>query len=151
MCHSDNCKPCNIIISNDRMFCACRMTIIDPPIKCGTNIPICLNKCNKVQDCGHNCNKYCHFGDCVNCNALTQVYCKCGNTQMLASCSEKFEKNRCKMVCNNFNLCGHNCKIVCHNHDQDSENFICDNKCFKYKTESCNHLCSRTCHYGVEC
>jgi len=86
MCHTGECQPCNKLISRERLLCACGQSMIEPPIKCGMQPPVCLIKCNKKMLCGHLCPKYCHFGPCTNCSVLVESNCICGKNKIMVKC-----------------------------------------------------------------
>lgn len=57
------CKKCPVIYSQPQP-CPCGKTFLRPPIVCGTIVPECNNVCSRVMDCGHKCEKVCHYGKC---------------------------------------------------------------------------------------
>jgi transcriptional repressor NF-X1 len=76
-CHTGPCPPCDIMM-NTSLSCACGAKRVNPPVKCGTEIPICNNTCGKILECGHPCYDKCHFGDCRPCQEIVDKYCACG-------------------------------------------------------------------------
>ena len=110
-CHTGPCKPCNFV-SSMPLACACGLVKLDPPILCGTPVPLCTKVCNKVLECGHTCLSNCHYGDCPPCQHIIHKYCICGKSPIYnAICSKLYN---CSIVCGKLFSCGHTCEALCH-------------------------------------
>lgn len=60
-CHIGNCPPCHRV-SFDELTCECGRTVVYPPVKCGTEIRDCSNKCTRRHNCQHPPSHNCHSG-----------------------------------------------------------------------------------------
>jgi len=108
-------------------------------------MPRCRKRCGKVMECGHECTRLCHPGECTNCQVEVETNCACTNGMVKVKCMDKHTKNRCDKVCNILMECGHKCTAICHDHYLMPKK--CTSKCLKYRVDSCGHLCGRTCHF----
>jgi len=107
-CHNGPCPPCDIMV-NISLACYCGAQRINPPIKCGTEIPICFNVCNQILGkCGHACYEKCHFGDCNPCQETVDKGCCCGKviwkTLFAAEISFVWTSARQSMICASINV-----------------------------------------------
>ncbi|KAI8602060.1 hypothetical protein EDD21DRAFT_304250 [Dissophora ornata] len=90
LCHPDSepCPPCIMLVSKP---CMCRKTRM-PNVPCYKNNASCGKACGKGLDCGHNCIKSCHSGECLQ--PPSDV------------CTQLCPKPR--------KSCGHRCGVACH-------------------------------------
>eukprot|EP00826_Nyctotherus_ovalis_P026294 TRINITY_DN20565_c0_g1_i2.p1 TRINITY_DN20565_c0_g1~~TRINITY_DN20565_c0_g1_i2.p1 ORF type:complete len:181 (+),score=35.93 TRINITY_DN20565_c0_g1_i2:73-615(+) len=67
MCHEKGmCKSCEIVVKA-RCYCGKEERVV----KCGNEHFDCANICGAKLSCGlHTCNKFCHAGECGNCELL---------------------------------------------------------------------------------
>jgi len=166
-CHTGACPPCDIMM-NTSLSCACGAKRVNPPVKCGTEVPICNNTCGKILECGHPCYDKCHFGDCRPCQEIIEKLCACGKVTMKnVTCSQnQFCMNICETK---YEMCNHKCNQLCHikscesimrkrvkdliecsKFKNDEENLGCGNLCEKTR-EICGHPCQYYCHPTIEC
>lgn len=166
-CHNGPCPPCDVM-TNQTLSCACGQHVINPPVKCGTEIPDCHNTCNKILECGHPCYAKCHYGDCAPCAEIIDKHCACGKVLMKnVTCSRNVF---CMNICTNkFDNCSHKCNQMCHLNDcnvivkkrvneliecsklrLDQEHLGCGNLCEKVR-KVCGHPCQYYCHPEVAC
>lgn len=68
-CHIGNCSPCHRV-SFDELRCECGMTVVYPPVHCGTVIKDCSNKCTRRHKCSHPVGHNCHSGKLKICSKL---------------------------------------------------------------------------------
>uniref|UniRef100_A0A8D3DB60 Nuclear transcription factor, X-box binding 1 n=1 Tax=Scophthalmus maximus TaxID=52904 RepID=A0A8D3DB60_SCOMX len=74
-CHRGNCEPC-WQSSFDELTCHCGLTVLYPPISCGTKPPECKNLCTRRHECDHPVFHNCHSEEkCPPCTYLTQKWC----------------------------------------------------------------------------
>ncbi|CAD8178515.1 unnamed protein product [Paramecium octaurelia] len=146
-CHIGACKPCPIII-NQPLYCPCGKSVKNPPMKCGTAPPSCLDVCNKVLECGHICKSLCHPGPCPNCMEQIEKLCRCKQNKPSTNCSKQAV---CRSVCNKVLNCGHKCQEICQAQEECQGNGPdgCGQKCNAKKI--CNHLCLEICHPNQSC
>lgn len=157
-CHTSKCGDCEIMV-NQTLRCACGSRVIPAPIKCGTEIPKCYNKCGKILPCGHPCLYDCHYGDCKPCQEIVDKKCACGKKTIEKSlCSLTMY---CQNLCRNKLPCGHECGQNCHTGScidiiskkkeellqqgmHPSENG-CARTCGRIRL-ACGHPCDALCH-----
>ncbi|CAD8107016.1 unnamed protein product [Paramecium sonneborni] len=146
-CHIGACQPCPIII-NQPLFCPCGKSVKNPPMKCGTAPPSCLEVCNKILECGHSCKSLCHPGPCPNCMEQIEKFCRCKENKLSTICSKQAV---CRNYCNKLLNCGHKCQEICQAQEQCPGNGSegCGQKCNIKKL--CNHLCQEICHPNLPC
>lgn len=61
-CHIGNCSPCHRV-SFDELRCECGLSVVYPPVPCGTPMKECLNTCKRPHNsCNHPVNHNCHSG-----------------------------------------------------------------------------------------
>jgi hypothetical protein len=101
-----------------------------------TNHGKCKTKCNKLLNCGHMCNQYCHDGECRPCNNKCAVSCDhitC-NENFLEPCAVCAKK--CSWKCEHQGKCKLSCGIPC-------DRLPCNERCNE-KTK-CGHKCAGVC------
>jgi transcriptional repressor NF-X1 len=147
LCHSGQCDPCCLLPENMK-FCPCDKTLINEllvgnkrRVKCTDPIPTCAKNCEKVLSCSvgddlHFCQSKCHHGECLKCEKIVKVNCRCGNKSEELPCYEaqKYKINRlmCEKRCTKKESCGrHRCSELC-----------CDIK---------EHICTLICNRGLNC
>lgn len=135
------------------MTCNCGRTRLEPPVRCGTKIPVCPHPCIRPNPCGHIrfLNHNCHPDEepCPPCPALVSRHCLCGKTELKnVPCYR--ESPRCGRPCEKQLPCGkHQCLKSCHNGPCLTENEACNQPC--NASRSCGHPCKEKCHDGTPC
>ncbi|KZV76711.1 hypothetical protein PENSPDRAFT_731024 [Peniophora sp. CONT] len=114
--HKGACPSC-LRSSFEEMVCHCGLTVLEPPIPCGTRIN-CTYPCSRGNPpCGHpRIPHACHEdpAPCPPCVVLTSKPCACTKQNVPnVRCSQ--EKVSCGQVCGKLMSCGgHRCDKVCH-------------------------------------
>lgn len=142
-CHLGRCGPCRVV-SNEPLFCACGSNCVEPPVRCGTDLPICTSPCGESMDCGHECVANCHFGDHPLCYESVARLCFGGHRQMRVPCH--VSSLSCGRSCGKPLPCGHSCKIQCHAGDCPP----CSQQCGATRS-FCSHKCEAECHPDFPC
>ncbi|CAB1349549.1 unnamed protein product, partial [Coregonus sp. 'balchen'] len=139
LCHRGNCQPC-WQTSFDELACHCGMSILFPPIACGTKPPECKNLCTRRHECDHPVFHNCHSEEkCPPCTYLTQKWCM-----------GKHEDISCGLTCNRVLLCDlHRCRRICHRAECLAEG-VCSQPCLLPRPD-CGHPCNAPCHKGSSC
>ena len=103
-----------------QMICHCGLTILDPPIPCGTRLR-CPHPCARPPPaCGHPRSPHaCHADDtggCPPCPFLTTKLCACGKRRVdNVRCAQARERVGCGGACGRLLGCGfHVCERLCH-------------------------------------
>ena len=117
LCHPGPCPPCEAKVIRK---CACEKT--EKIVSCATNDEDveCTNVCGKTLNCSiHQCEEFCHFGDCPECQIRVVQTCYCGKEKREVKCSESKEnKFNCGNKCNKPLSCkNHECQETCHEGD----------------------------------
>ncbi|KAI9027601.1 hypothetical protein CLU79DRAFT_739911 [Phycomyces nitens] len=147
-CHKGRCNPC-LDATFDELSCHCGRTRLEPPIRCGTQIPPCPYPCQRPAPCGHMrlLQHTCHPDDepCPPCSILISRTCMCGKTDLKnVPCYR--ESPRCGRICDKILDCHHRCNKTCHDGPCLTESESCQQPCDG--TRSCGHPCKRKCHNG---
>ncbi|CEG81703.1 hypothetical protein RMATCC62417_15868 [Rhizopus microsporus] len=151
-CHKGNCLPC-LEATFDEVSCHCGRTVLEPPVRCGTTLPVCPHPCIRPNPCGHIrfLNHNCHPDNepCPPCPALVTRHCLCGKTELKnVPCYR--ESPRCGRPCEKLLPCGkHHCLKTCHNGPCLVSNESCNQTCGNER--SCKHPCKEKCHHGTPC
>ncbi|KZT52995.1 hypothetical protein CALCODRAFT_511711 [Calocera cornea HHB12733] len=145
--HRGACPTC-LQSSFDELVCACRRTVLMPPIPCGTVLD-CPFPCSRPPPaCGHPPTQHtCHeAGECPPCPFLTTKRCACGKSLVPnVRCSQ--EKVGCGAVCARLLDCGfHSCDRLCHAGQCEP----CAQVCAKPR-KLCAHPCPVQCHAPSAC
>lgn len=143
-CHLGKCKACRIVL-HEPLTCACGESRIDPPVVCGTALPVCDMPCGKLRECGHRCQATCHAGDCPLCCELVSRRCL-GGHQDVQNQFCHVGAISCGQLCGRRLPCGHSCGAMCHAGDCPP----CTLPCGKPR-EHCGHTCEAPCHPGSAC
>ncbi|KAJ7512060.1 hypothetical protein B0H11DRAFT_1698808 [Mycena galericulata] len=151
--HKGPCGPC-LRSSFEELICPCGMTVLEPPIPCGTRIQ-CTYQCPRPPpSCGHPRTQHmCHDDDvgCPPCPFLTTKKCMCGKKEMgNIRCAQ--ERVACGSVCGRPLGCGfHHCERLCHPADEGCG--ACVLACGKPR-KLClplRHPCTQQCHAPSSC
>mmetsp|Transcript_32563 Transcript_32563/g.52758 ORF Transcript_32563/g.52758 Transcript_32563/m.52758 type:complete len:944 (-) Transcript_32563:401-3232(-) len=109
LCHPGPCPPCpqTVIV---KCFCGKKSSTQ----RCGRHAFSCNAPCLRTLNCGiHKCGSACHAGDCMPCQRVTTLKCRCGLTTEERACGDR--DFQCAQVCNRPLGCGkHKCGEVCH-------------------------------------
>ncbi|KAF8189869.1 hypothetical protein K438DRAFT_1538416, partial [Mycena galopus ATCC 62051] len=151
--HKGPCGPC-LRSSFEEWICPCGLTVLEPPIPCGTRIQ-CTYQCPRPPPaCGHPRTQHmCHPDDagCPPCPFLTTKTCMCGKKEVgNVRCAQ--ERVSCGSVCGRLLACGyHACERACHPADEGCG--ACGVACGKTR-KLClplNHPCTHPCHAPSSC
>ncbi|KAJ6590594.1 hypothetical protein DFH09DRAFT_1423405, partial [Mycena vulgaris] len=151
--HKGPCGPC-LRSSFEELICPCGMTVLEPPIQCGTRIQ-CTYQCPRpAPSCGHPRTQHmCHADDvgCPPCPFLTTKKCMCGKKDMgNVRCAQ--ERVACGSVCGRLLACGyHHCERLCHTAEEGCG--PCQLACGKPR-KLClplHHPCTQPCHAPSTC
>ncbi|TKS87610.1 Transcriptional repressor NF-X1 [Collichthys lucidus] len=148
-CHRGNCEPC-WQSSFDELTCHCGLTVLYPPIACGTKPPECKNMCTRRHECDHPVFHNCHSEEkCPPCTYLTQKWCM-GKHEQRSNIPCHLQDISCGLTCNKTLLCEiHRCKRICHRGECLAES-SCQQPCVLPRPD-CGHPCSAPCHKGSSC
>uniref|UniRef100_A0A7N8WUA4 Transcriptional repressor NF-X1 n=1 Tax=Mastacembelus armatus TaxID=205130 RepID=A0A7N8WUA4_9TELE len=148
-CHRGNCEPC-WQSSFDELTCHCGLSVLYPPIPCGTKPPECKNLCTRRHDCDHPVFHNCHSEEkCPPCTYLTQKWCM-GKHEQRSNIPCHLQDISCGMTCNKELPCEmHQCRRICHKGDCLAEG-SCEQPCVVPRPD-CGHPCSTPCHKGSSC
>lgn len=149
LCHRGNCEPC-WQSSFDELTCHCGLTVLYPPIPCGTKPPECKNICTRRHECDHPVFHNCHSEEkCPPCTYLTQKWCM-GNHEQRSNIPCHLQDISCGLVCNKNLPCEmHLCRRICHRGDCLAEG-TCQQPCLLPRSD-CGHPCAAPCHRGSSC
>ncbi|KAJ6486912.1 hypothetical protein C8R45DRAFT_869588 [Mycena sanguinolenta] len=151
--HKGPCGPC-LRSSFEEFICPCGLTVLEPPIPCGTRIQ-CTYQCPRpAPACGHPRTQHmCHADDagCPPCPFLTTKKCMCGKKDIgNVRCAQ--ERVSCGSVCGRLLACGyHHCERPCHPADEGCG--ACVSACGKLR-KLClplSHPCTHPCHAPSTC
>ena len=132
-------------MSTQPLFCPCGETKTEPPIHCETPVPTCLNRCKKVNACGHQCTLRCHVGNCPPCLEIVTKVCAC-EKEISPNVYCNQQAHSCGITCGLPLPCGHSCPKVCHKIGEcfpSREELMekgCGNPCGK-PLKYCKHRC----------
>uniref|UniRef100_A0A3Q3W143 Transcriptional repressor NF-X1 n=1 Tax=Mola mola TaxID=94237 RepID=A0A3Q3W143_MOLML len=148
-CHRGNCEPC-WQSSFDELTCHCGLTVLYPPIACGTKPPECKNTCTRRHECDHPVFHNCHSEEkCPPCTYLTQKWCM-GNHEQRSNIPCHLQDISCGLTCNKQLPCEiHRCRRICHRNECLAEG-SCKQPCTLPRPD-CGHPCSAPCHKGSSC
>uniref|UniRef100_A0A3B3B700 Transcriptional repressor NF-X1 n=1 Tax=Oryzias melastigma TaxID=30732 RepID=A0A3B3B700_ORYME len=148
-CHRGNCEPC-WQSSFDELTCHCGLTVLYPPIPCGTKPPECKNTCTRRHECEHPVFHNCHTEDkCPPCTYLTQKWCM-GKHEQRSNIPCHLQDISCGLTCNKPLACEmHRCKRLCHRGECLPDGG-CQQPCALPRPD-CGHPCSAPCHTGSSC
>ncbi|KAJ7627599.1 hypothetical protein DFH06DRAFT_730947 [Mycena polygramma] len=151
--HRGPCGPC-LRSSFEELICPCGLTVLEPPIPCGTRIQ-CTYQCPRPPPaCGHPRQQHmCHSDavGCPPCPFLTTKKCMCGKKDVgNVRCAQ--ERVSCGSVCGRLLGCGyHHCERLCHSADEGCG--ACVLACGKPR-KLClplHHPCTHPCHAPSSC
>jgi transcriptional repressor NF-X1 len=145
LCHSGLCKTCPRVGFNE-LTCTCGITILYPPIQCGTKPPECKEVCTLKHDCLHPVTHNCHSEEkCPPCTQLVTKKCFGGHEER-KNVACLVEGISCGKQCaKQLHCANHTCVRICHPGSCLDEN-SCSQPCKILR--SCGHPCNQTCHSG---
>nr|XP_046227015.1 transcriptional repressor NF-X1 [Scatophagus argus] len=148
-CHRGNCDPC-WQSSFDELTCHCGLTVLYPPIACGTKPPECKNLCTRRHECDHPVFHNCHSEEkCPPCTYLIQKWCM-GKHEQRSNIPCHLQDISCGLTCNKMLPCEkHRCKRICHRGECLAEG-SCQQPCTLPRPD-CGHPCAAPCHQGSSC
>uniref|UniRef100_A0A671YF64 Nuclear transcription factor, X-box binding 1 n=1 Tax=Sparus aurata TaxID=8175 RepID=A0A671YF64_SPAAU len=148
-CHRGNCDPC-WQSSFDELTCHCGLTVLYPPIACGTKPPECKNMCTRRHECDHPVFHNCHSEEkCPPCTYLTQKWCM-GKHEQRSNIPCHLQDISCGLTCNKILPCeNHRCRRICHRGECLADG-SCQQPCVLPRPD-CGHPCSAPCHPGSSC
>ncbi|XP_062235425.1 transcriptional repressor NF-X1 [Platichthys flesus] len=148
-CHRGNCGPC-WQSSFDELTCHCGLSVLYPPISCGTKPPECKSLCTRRHECDHPVFHNCHSEEkCPPCTYLTQKWCM-GKHEQRSNIPCHLQEISCGLTCNNALPCEmHRCRRICHRGDCLAEG-SCQQPCTLPRPD-CGHPCAVPCHKGSSC
>nr|XP_057916740.1 transcriptional repressor NF-X1 [Doryrhamphus excisus] len=148
-CHRGNCEPC-WQSSFDELTCHCGVSVLYPPIPCGTSPPECKNACTRRHECDHPVFHNCHSEEkCPPCTYLTQKWCM-GKHEQRSNIPCHLQDISCGLTCDKALPCDmHRCKRICHRGDCLAGG-PCKQPCTLPRAD-CGHACSAPCHTGADC
>ncbi|XP_041817302.1 transcriptional repressor NF-X1 isoform X2 [Chelmon rostratus] len=148
-CHRGKCDPC-WQSSFDELTCHCGLTVLYPPIACGTKPPECKNMCTRRHECDHPVFHNCHSEEkCPPCTYLTQKWCM-GKHEQRSNIPCHLQNISCGLTCNKMLPCEkHRCRRICHRGECLAEG-SCQQPCVLPRPD-CGHPCSAPCHKGSSC
>lgn len=148
-CHRGNCEPC-WQSSFDELTCHCGLTVLYPPIPCGTKPPECKNMCTRRHECDHPVFHNCHSEEkCPPCTYLTQKWCM-GKHEQRSNIPCHLQDISCGLTCNNTLPCEmHRCRRICHRGECLGDG-SCQQPCTLPRSD-CGHPCAAPCHKGGSC
>ncbi|KAI9328319.1 hypothetical protein DFJ73DRAFT_861871 [Zopfochytrium polystomum] len=161
LCHKGRCPPC-LIANFDEVACNCGVTVMYPPIPCGTRLNIqCTLPCRQPPPpCGHPPSHLCHSGDCPPCEHSVAVECYSGHLTRNFPCYKVFNAETgsnksfsCGLECGVQLLnCHHTCVESCHVHGENEQPPLCKQLCRKL-IPHCprSHTCIRQCSHNGQC
>ncbi|WPH03038.1 Hypothetical protein R9X50_00591200 [Acrodontium crateriforme] len=155
LCHKGPCGTCREAIFEE-ISCHCGRTVLQPPLPCGTQPPLCRFPCGRNTVCGHpRVSHNCHQDDesCPRCPFLVEKKCMC---------SKKTLKNQqcwlsdvsCGEVCGKKLKCGsHFCRKPCHRPGEceDAQGAPCRQPCGKEKKVCAHPDQENMCHAPFPC
>lgn len=151
LCHTGSCPSCAIILHG--ATCTCGFMRITESISCGSIRFDCPQKCSRIRECGHGCNRRCHLDPCSPCHVLMTQWCAGGHREI--PCVPCSRTPHCDSPCGRLRRCNiHTCQRPCHlgvceenveGLDDDSCGQICGLKM------SCGHPCKAPCHPEKDC
>uniref|UniRef100_A0A4W5NHI3 Transcriptional repressor NF-X1 n=1 Tax=Hucho hucho TaxID=62062 RepID=A0A4W5NHI3_9TELE len=149
LCHRGNCQPC-WQTSFDELACHCGVSVLFPPIACGTKPPECKNPCTRRHECDHPVFHNCHSEEkCPPCTYLTQKWCM-GKHEQRSNIPCHLQDISCGLACNKVLLCDlHRCRRICHRAECLAEG-VCRQPCLLPRP-NCGHPCNAPCHKGTSC
>lgn len=166
LCHKGGCPPCHVT-RHEPLLCDCGKTKLDPPILCGTKLPVCGGECRRPRPCGHDIDHTCHSSDspCPLCAVLVLKECM-GNHGIKRQVPCYQNQVSCGRQCNRELPCGaHLCKRGCHSdpcvsppgnelqvilEDGREVKPSCGQNCGE-RLQLCSHSCVQKCHPGRPC
>jgi len=110
LCHPGPCPPCPKTIQSK---CHCGRT--GPLLKrCSNKKWSCGKVCGQPLTCGHhNCEDFCHEGECPTCPYSSKQSCLCGKNTTERPCAQP--SWNCEQTCHSAYSCGHHlCEESCH-------------------------------------
>ncbi|KAK5898085.1 hypothetical protein CgunFtcFv8_015532 [Champsocephalus gunnari] len=148
-CHRGNCEPC-WQSSFDELACHCGITVLYPPIPCGTKPPECKNMCTRRHECDHPVFHNCHSEEkCPPCTYLTKKWCM-GKHEQRSNIACHLQDISCGLTCNKTLPCEmHRCRRICHRAECLAEG-SCRQPCSLPRAD-CGHPCSAPCHQDSSC
>jgi len=110
LCHPGPCPPCPKTI-NSKCYCGRKGPLLK---RCSNKKWSCGKPCGQRLSCGHhNCEQFCHEGDCPPCPYTSQQVCLCGKNKSERPCAQPTWT--CKQACSKPYSCGHHiCERDCH-------------------------------------
>ncbi|XP_061614811.1 transcriptional repressor NF-X1 isoform X2 [Phyllopteryx taeniolatus] len=149
-CHRGNCEPC-WQSSFDELTCHCGVSVLYPPIPCGTSPPECKNLCTRRHECDHPVFHNCHSEEkCPPCTYLTDKWCM-GKHEQRSNIPCHLQDISCGLTCGKMLPCQmHRCKRICHRGDCLLAADRCSQPCTQPRLD-CGHACAAPCHTGTAC
>ncbi|XP_075994388.1 transcriptional repressor NF-X1 [Genypterus blacodes] len=149
-CHRGNCEPC-WQSSFDELTCHCGLSVLYPPVACGTKPPECKSLCTRRHECEHPVFHNCHSEEkCPPCTYLTQKWCM-GKHEQRSNIACHLQDISCGLPCNKVLPCEmHRCRRICHRAECSSAEGSCHQPCALPRPD-CGHPCSAACHKGRGC
>ena len=149
ICHDGSCRICPRSCNRDKngySKCACgavTMKLSVPRKSCMDPLPTCFNPCNKMLTCGtHYCTRLCHDSDCLSCDIVSLIPCRCGREKKNVRCGDQ-RIFLCDRRCLKKLSCGiHKCQEMCCTLEEHFCQLICGKKL------ACGHTCPNFCHVG---
>lgn len=133
-CHPGPCSVCEKMV---QISCHCGK--YGDSVRCGTYDSggegtdfSCNEVCGKLLACGkHTCARYCHSGECRQCDVMFTRHCYCQKSSKFIFCDEVKSTEvavlpyACSKVCGTkFNECEHLCQDSCHS-PEASQHMLC--------------------------
>ncbi|GAA95438.1 uncharacterized protein L969DRAFT_44960 [Mixia osmundae IAM 14324] len=146
--HAGKCPSC-LQSSFEELICHCGLTVIEPPVRCGTVI-ICNRPCIRPHPpCGHpKVPHACHeTEECPACPFLTAKACQCHRQTLVKNVRCSSALISCGKPCELTLACGaHQCPRSCHIGPCSP----CAQVCAKPR-KFCGHPCPLPCHAPAAC
>uniref|UniRef100_A0A158Q728 R3H domain-containing protein n=1 Tax=Elaeophora elaphi TaxID=1147741 RepID=A0A158Q728_9BILA len=152
LCHVGQCPRC-LQASFEEQYCLCGKTVREPPIPCGTSLPLCDQPCSRQHPCDHPPMHNCHAEpECPPCTVLTEKPCY-GAHEIRANIPCFLSDVSCGCPCDRKLSCNvHRCKRICHAGECLVNNASCQQPCSKRRVgEACDHICGLPCHGDTPC
>jgi len=162
-CHPQDEEPAHCPFSPDVVTrCPCGKTPVTDIAagrdSCTDPIPHCDKVCNKILDCGHQCQDNCHTGPCSQCEQEIELDCRCGRTKTTVICHERdLHSPLCERVCRVQLSCGrHEHGVRCCPAEKRAIERVAAKRRAKSSAPSneefeAEHICLRVCGRELKC
>jgi len=128
LCHPGPCPPCPKTIKS-KCHCGRKGPVLK---RCSNKKWSCGKPCGRRLSCGHhNCEEFCHDGECPPCPHTSEQACLCGKNKCERPCAQPVWN--CEQTCRKPYLCGHH---------------LCEEKCHKGECGECPRSGNRNCPCG---